>query len=278
MLNEREVYWISQYDSTNCGYNVSIGGDGYKKYNDSCYIDLWNSGLSIIEIHEQTGIDRGYIGKRLRELGISPQDIEQRGRASKKIHNGKTVYQYDLLGNYVGLYNSAYDAGCVCNPKTIYACASGKIPSAGGFQWRYEKKENIGECVLSRCGTAKQVFQYSLDGDYIKSFESVAQAAAEVGQHVSNVAAACKGKQKSCAGYMWRYERYDKIDQLQQNNFKAKSVEQYLPNGIFIESYHSITEASKRTGIDISNISSACNGKQKTAGGFVWKFNEKEVA
>jgi len=35
--------------------------------------------------------------------------------------------------------------------------------------------------------------------------------------------------------------------------------------------YSSLTEASKYTGIDISNISAAIHNKQKKAGGFTWK-------
>ena len=32
-LQERERYWITYYDSYNCGYNSTLGGDGQCKYN-----------------------------------------------------------------------------------------------------------------------------------------------------------------------------------------------------------------------------------------------------
>lgn len=38
--------------------------------------------------------------------------------------------------------------------------------------------------------------------------------------------------------------------------------------------YSSITDASKQTGINKGNISSVCNGKMETAGGFHWEFVE----
>lgn len=42
--------------------------------------------------------------------------------------------------------------------------------------------------------------------------------------------------------------------------------------------YASISEAGKATGIRTGNISSCCNSKRKTAGGYTWKFyNEEEV-
>ena len=51
-----------------------------------------------------------------------------------------------------------------------------------------------------------------------------------------------------------------------------KAVEQYSLEGILIERYSSITEAAKSVGILHSSISSCCNGKTKTSGGYVWRF------
>lgn len=39
-----------------------------------------------------------------------------------------------------------------------------------------------------------------------------------------------------------------------------------------IKIYKSTVEAMKETGIDRTNISKVCNGKMKTAGGYIWKY------
>lgn len=52
----------------------------------------------------------------------------------------------------------------------------------------------------------------------------------------------------------------------------SKPVLQYNKNGVFIAEYFSQTEARRKTGINKANISSACIGKTKTAGGYIWKF------
>ena len=41
--------------------------------------------------------------------------------------------------------------------------------------------------------------------------------------------------------------------------------------------YNSIREAASQTGIDPSSISRVCRGKQITAGGFHWKYSDKET-
>ena len=53
-------------------------------------------------------------------------------------------------------------------------------------------------------------------------------------------------------------------------------VIQYSKEGEFIKQWPSLTDASESLGIHHGNISKVCKGKRKTAGGFIWKFSEKE--
>jgi group I intron endonuclease len=55
---------------------------------------------------------------------------------------------------------------------------------------------------------------------------------------------------------------------------KQKAVVQYSLTGQVIAEYPSISEAARRTGLEISNISSICVRRPecKTAGGFAWRF------
>jgi hypothetical protein len=60
--------------------------------------------------------------------------------------------------------------------------------------------------------------------------------------------------------------------QINSASDRAKTVVQYHINGDEINKYQSINEASRVTNIDKTCISRNCNGKYKSAGGFVWKF------
>lgn len=51
-----------------------------------------------------------------------------------------------------------------------------------------------------------------------------------------------------------------------------KPIVQFTKNGEFIARYESITEASKSTNIDNSHIGKVANGKEKSAGGFLWRW------
>ena len=51
----------------------------------------------------------------------------------------------------------------------------------------------------------KQVIQYSINGEQIKTFDCVSDVTKEFGFDSSNVAACCRGKYKSAYGYIWKY-------------------------------------------------------------------------
>ena len=74
---------------------------------------------------------------------------------------------------------------------------------------------------------------------------------------------------------------------LQHPNWKAshekvaeklsKPILQFAKNGEFVAEFPSSREAERQTRINSKNISSCCNCKRHSAGGFVWRFKE-EVA
>ena len=93
-LNEREIYWISYYDSFNKGYNMTPGGSEPSKVNPQEIYDLWGNYIatysSQAEAERQTGINRETIGWVIRGKrqqaggyqwlaeGQTPQDLTKR--------------------------------------------------------------------------------------------------------------------------------------------------------------------------------------------------------
>lgn len=55
------------------------------------------------------------------------------------------------------------------------------------------------------------------------------------------------------------------------NKNKIK-IYQYDKNGNYVNKYNSIIEASKLNGINATHISLCAKGKQKTCGGYIWKY------
>lgn len=54
----------------------------------------------------------------------------------------------------------------------------------------------------------------------------------------------------------------------------SKPIVQYTSDGVFMAEYSSLAEVERVTGIDHSSISKVCRGKLKTAGGYIWLYEE----
>lgn len=57
---------------------------------------------------------------------------------------------------------------------------------------------------------------------------------------------------------------------------QRKKVVQYDLNNNFIKEWDSITEVNKKLKINNTTIGQCCKGERKTAGGFIWRYAEKE--
>ena len=53
---------------------------------------------------------------------------------------------------------------------------------------------------------------------------------------------------------------------------KGQAVEQYTKDGVLLARFESQKKAALCTGISKGNISSCCNGRRKTAGGYIWRL------
>ena len=73
--------------------------------------------------------------------------------------------------------------------------------------------------------------------------------------------------------------KYDSKEAMRYNakftgKHNSKPISQFTLEGEFIKTYPSAAEIERQTGIGNSNISACCRGKQKSAGGFIWRFAE----
>lgn len=58
-----------------------------------------------------------------------------------------------------------------------------------------------------------------------------------------------------------------------KNNLdQSKPILQFTKDGQFVAEYQSAIEAERQTNTDHSNILKCCNGKRKTANGFIWRY------
>jgi hypothetical protein len=54
-------------------------------------------------------------------------------------------------------------------------------------------------------------------------------------------------------------------------------VNQYSKDGTFLKQYTSLNEAYRQTGVDFGNIRHCCRGHYKTAGGYIWQYENNQT-
>lgn len=158
-LDEREVYWIQQYNSYKDGYNATLGGSG-KRIDYTEVYQLWQEGKLLKEIAEITSHKRDTISQVLKEqYGVTQLEIYH--RAGDTHHNNlgtpynnrgfchpHAVYQLDKNTNEIIQYFSTIrDAANALGRENVHAtstCISnvckGKKITAYGYKWKYADK------------------------------------------------------------------------------------------------------------------------------------------
>lgn len=147
-LNEREIYWISYYNSYYTGYNAALGGKGSRLYDQNIIIDLLEQGKTYSEI-----INIVHCGKDTIYTTAHKNDINLMG---KTIKNNQMINQYTKdTHEYIQTFENSHKAmqWCIDNGYSssketrissagashIRAVCAGKRKSAYNFYWEYKK-------------------------------------------------------------------------------------------------------------------------------------------
>lgn len=119
-------------------------------------------------------------------------------------HRDKEVYQYTKDGIFIKKYPTIISAANDMN--VAYQCISNAckdiIHTVGGYQWRFKYEgNNIGKAKTNKIA----IYQYDLNDNFIKKYDSISQAGIENNFDDSNIARCCKGKYKTAYGYKWKF-------------------------------------------------------------------------
>lgn len=207
---------------------------------------------------------KGYYWNNKNEFSFSPiKDVR------------KAVDQYDKNGEYIKTFESAASAMRylgLSSSSGITACCKGKVISSNNYIWRYNghpfnefktkpDKKKATNTKPFGCPHPKKVDMYSINGDFIRTFDSMKNAADEINANISNVSACCLGKANTANGYVFRLsgEQFDKF------SITGKTTKQHiLIYDLFLHKlteYGSKNKAYKETGVGYHRIEELCDGK-----------------
>jgi hypothetical protein len=122
----------------------------------------------------------------------------------------------------------------------------------------------------------KPVEQICIETGQVRhTFDSISDAARDLGVLRSRISNVLNGHSMSCQGFFWRYQGSDALPPKRRLQRVVKQL--CLKTGRVLATHKSIQNAAKTVGITSPGISYCCNGRNgsKSAGGFGWEFSNE---
>ena len=246
IINDREIYWISYYNTTNCenGYNLSIGGEATNK------------------------------GAKWTE--------EQKNNASKN-KKPRQIVQLDLNGNFIDIWRSASQIARFFHTsvRSITKCVNHEgIYHTCGFIWiykdEYEKGFNVEEYKIKHSKNFDiPIVQYDLYGNLINEWASDNEIDNTLKLSISTVRDCCRHKRKTYNGYIWMY-KYDNFILTDEYLRKCRidtglyKIKQYDLDGNLMKVW--TKEEIMNSEYDMAAIGRCCRNISKTSYNYIWEY------
>ena len=146
--------------------------------------------------------------------------------------------------------------------------------SGSGCNVCFRRENRGGSHVEAKC-----VYQYTLDGKFIRKWDCISQAGRELKINSSNISMCAKHKRPNAGGFRWEYELFEELKPIVKVKKSRKGINsvhvlQLDDGGNIVAEYNSLNEAGEKLGIHPSNISKVLHGVQQYAGGYKWKYKK----
>jgi len=255
LLDLLEVEAIEKYQTyihlyPHKGYNLTLGGNGQYGYKPSNYTirKIKQNSPTSRKVNQFT-VDGEFlteyqsISEAARQIKIANSSILRCACGSLRTAGGfiwsfnkevepitrrPSVFAYNLDGKFAKSFYSMIEAAHEVG--TTYTAISNACKSKGqscGFQWRTKKYDNVGKYTiklnasrLTAKRNSKPVRVLTMQGEFIRSFDSIADASDYLGCHKSGILNVLHGKQTHAYGHTFEYDRG--VEKRYNKNTKGK--------------------------------------------------------
>ena len=198
----------------------------------------------------------------------------------------KTVYQFDLNGNFIRSYKSARDAAMAVSPDnqdtiraSIKNCCLGTSYSSCGFFWSYYKEFIKKEDYQNNINRRKnKIAQYTLSGKFLRYYDNITEARNATG--LRNLYSSIRGE-CSIGGFQWRYYTGDDSDippfESTVTMYRTKPIICTDSNGIETE-YASIKKCIEiNPEFSSKGIKNVIRGINKIHKGYKFRWKDEDI-
>ena len=153
--------------------------------------------------------------------------------------------------------------------KTDPLCMNQKRGGEGkGWEIGHVVSKEAREKIAS--ALSNPVDQYDLNGNFIKTWKSIAEVSRSFHCHVTSISDCCSGRRYTCKGYIWRRhgEKISEQDLLNVNKYKIAC---FNLDGTLYKIYNSVKDAAEENNVNINSIENCCSGIRGKVKTFVYR-------
>lgn len=196
-------------------------------------------------------------------------------------HTSKPVSRYSMEGMLLDTYASVTGAATEngVSPTAVSAVANKKALTAGGYIYRFGKKEHINTAGIRRIIAQRKgrpVTRYDLNGAKIETYQSIGTASRLLGISAESIRKVAHGAARTAKGSVWRHGCSEKIHvssvRAALQKWEGCTLSQYDLQGKKVATFQSAKAASISTGIDPDRIMAHASRNDLILQGHIWRM------
>lgn len=184
------------------------------------------------------------------------------------VRQSKTVYEYDLTGKFVKEYESmskAISENNVSLGVLQRAIIEKNKCNEKYFSLDFYETFPIKETINKYEHRNKPVYQYDLDGNFIKEWKNTSEVVNELGSVFKYISRSISLR-RTCGGYQWTWTKEARLAKARIN--VPKKVGQYDLDGNLVKIWDSVRDCRKEFG----NVSKVLRGYDTKTKGYTFKY------
>lgn len=204
-LNEREIYWISFYDSCKNGLNCTEGGKGQV---GRIWTEEQRERQREITKSNGSGFKRGNkitLGRKLSEEHKAK--ISESNKGHEAWNKGKETPQEvkeKIIISTSGEKNHFY--GKSHSEDSREKIRNSKIGTKHSEETKLKMSKSSKRMYYPHFW-GKAVLQYDMNNNFIKKYDSIKSASLETGCSKARIVDVCRGRRKHTKSFIFRYEK-----------------------------------------------------------------------
>lgn len=209
---DRSLFWKRIVSRAKYEVEILFESDDYSfiKKKESEFIKLYgrsNVGLGpLCNLTDGGEGSNGWIPTDETRIRMS-ENSGIKGKFGKNHHLSIKIYVYNINGEFIGEFGGYRECSRKLNidKGNITQVLTGKVQQCNNMIFFKDYKGQVINPIIISNKKIRSVSSFDKSGKLVKKYNSVSEAAKDVGSQTTNISKSCNESNRICKGYYWKY-------------------------------------------------------------------------